>query len=571
MLGLKRKFEEEGAAAAVASLTDALDGRDGAAAMDNATRFDLCEYSLSFFLRRGEFAKASVLQLRMTREGFIPSPSLRAQFDAAELAAHNPTDNQLFAAIEHYLADKTFDEGALRRLLQFFHEGMAASLYLINRVAHAYLDTRPGLKFSVHTISYLVRVHVRGKDTDGASRWATEQRKRPEPSQVHLPHLIGPYTTLLNDLAHAKPEYSAYKKVIENIQADDPSFQPDMDFFSVLLKHERLNHRFEAMFDIYERLLSMRSPAMVPHGYIFSTIWATLNLHLSYHGIKRRNKRDFRPPPNMPSVETVFQDMLVCHADQQGLYKSLPPVGPRPAPVFSAKTITAMLHTLVNQHDYAGMLVALRTLDLVPAADARLGPLPNLHLYQLVVGSLLHRIRRQYLAAVFSPRPQNFWACRFLGLAEAAPRAIRRHMDEDMALVYRILKMGTEKTPSLAFVDAPEFADALAHERAQAKAELRAEQSLQVHPYYHEIVDEKEFHPYGLPSPLECVDGTSVPADQGFSREGLERILMRATLADFEPWRLREMEGDYDRLVAHAIKVAEGRMYPPSQGPVLVE
>ncbi|KAH9936865.1 uncharacterized protein BXZ73DRAFT_100280 [Epithele typhae] len=46
----------------------------------------------------------------MTSFPDLLTPPLLAQFDAAELAANNPTENQLFAAIEHYFADKTFDE-----------------------------------------------------------------------------------------------------------------------------------------------------------------------------------------------------------------------------------------------------------------------------------------------------------------------------------------------------------------------------------------------------------------------------------------------------------------------------
>ena len=62
--------------------------------------------------------KAAMLYSRMTREGYIPSVSLRVQMHVVKLAELSATEDELLEIAGDACRNRTFDEAALRDLLQ---------------------------------------------------------------------------------------------------------------------------------------------------------------------------------------------------------------------------------------------------------------------------------------------------------------------------------------------------------------------------------------------------------------------------------------------------------------------
>ncbi|KAI0706883.1 hypothetical protein C8T65DRAFT_740438 [Cerioporus squamosus] len=522
---LRERFSKEGASAATATIHEAL----SKSSLDNHARFRLYEYSIGFFLRHGEVMKASILYARMTREGFIPSVSLRAQMRIITVAEQAAPDEVVLDAIRQAIGNNSFNEGALLALLRILGDGLRASPQFIENVVHEFLRTQPpDYEISPHTRKYVVKAYLRVGDREGASRWSSSRFVPPPPTaRSHLP---SPYATLLQDLAASDPRFSEYETALVGMQAEMPSLVPNLPFFNALLSHEVNRRNFSAVFAIYQRMMALRSPTVMPDGGTFSTVFRAISC-LSAPSRRRRRLRVLRPPGNMPHPRAVYRDMLTCHAEQQNA------ADPLASPALTLPAIHTVLNTFMGRHDYPAAFSVVRAFRTYSTHISQ----PVCATYHVVVNGILERIKAELPQIPLESDQRCVWTYRFLGL-DALPRHRRASIPFDLEMLHRILLMGAEPRLSLEFVDVPDFVD-IAREQEQDPDAARGADDCTKH---------------GIPTPLEFVGADPVPEAKPFGIAPLERVLRRAILASIE----EELDPPYVRPVSAAIADAKKEMVP---------
>ncbi|TFK80730.1 hypothetical protein K466DRAFT_605089 [Polyporus arcularius HHB13444] len=519
---LQERFSKEGASAATATVHEALSKSQ----LDNKARFRLYEHSIGFFLRHGEVMKASILYARMTREGFIPTVSLRAQMRIITVAEQAAPDEVVLDAIRQAIANNSFNEGTLLALLRILGDGMRASPDFLENIVHEFLKIQPhDYEIYPRTRKYIVKAYLRVGDREGASRWSSGRFVPPPPSRSDLP---SPYITLLQDLAASDPQFAGYETALVGMQAEMPSLIPNLPFFNALLSHEVHRRNFSAVFAIYQRMMALRSSTVMPDGGTFSAVFRAI-ARLSALSRKRRRLRELRPPDSMPHPRAVYQDMLTCHAEQQ--------TAPDPlvSPALTLPAIHTALNAFMGGHDYPAAFNAIRAFRTY---SSHIGE-PVRITYHVVVSGILERIKAELPQVPLEADQRRLWTFRFLGL-DTLPRHRRASIPFNLEMLQRVLLMGTEPRLSLEFVDVPES------DSHDEQADPRAAQA------------QDDYAKHGIPTPLEFVGAEPVPEAKAFAIAPLERILRRAILASIED----EVDPPYVRPVSAAIADAKAEMVP---------
>ena len=539
---LSALYEKGGDAPAAAVVYKALEGD-----LDNPSRFQLYQYSISFFLRHGEVLRASLLYARMVREGYVPPLSLRVQMRVVKEAESIPSVDQLMNTMGEIFENKLFGQDALSELLQILGDGMRASPSFIDRVIRIFLSKRdPDFRLSAHIVSYVARVYTRAGDTAGAARWSAERLPSaplPPSDEVSSP---SPYTTLLRDLARADPSYSVYQLSLDKMQAEHPGLVPDIAFFNALLAHEIGRGNFEAVFAMYARLMDYRTPTMKPDAYTFSTIFRAVHHMTSKFSGRSRRVRSIKTPKNVPTPRAVYKDMLTCLGEQAREASA----GPRPSaslePALDATALHKALRTFMGQYDYAAAYNTVRLFRLYPTLVGA----PTLTTYKLVVNSLAARIRVHLPLIAIRTDPQYVWTYRFLGLGELPP-SLRANLPFDLGIVHRILYAGSYPRMNLHYIPAPDYTLGSEDSRYIGSSPEDVVRRLPSTP------DPELFTPHGLPTPLELVGLQAVEEKRAFGVGPLERILKRAVLASFA-----ELDYSPGKQVSLAIAEAKVEMVP---------
>ena len=503
------------------------------------------EYSVLFFLRRFEVTKAAILYDRMSREGFLPSPALRAHMRIIRLASLGPSEDDLFNIVSESLDGESFNEDALRELLRILGYGLSAPPSFIDRVARAFLAKRsPDTPLSAHTISIIVRLHAQAGDKEGAVRWA-ENPSTPPPPPARPATVAAPYTTLLRDLGTADPKFSVYQWALKEMQQAHPDIVPDTPFFNALLAHEVGRRKFGAVFAIYERMMKHREHPVAPDPYTFSTTFRAIHRLTSRYARKARQLRNVRTPKSMPGPRAVFRDMLVCRAEHLQYCER---TGAAPSSAWEEPVaIHKALRTFLGAYDYAGAYIALQTLRLYAPGTPHC---VSLKTYRLIVGALLTRVRVQLPHSAIVLHREHMWAFRLLGLAQLPPG--RQTVPTDFTLVHRLLRMGADPALSLDFVDVP-------------GASVVAPPPGLYTPRPAGAGDEdrdEDYRAHGMPTPLEFVGVQAMDGERehALAIAPLERMLKRAILASFK--ELKEGEMTPAGYVSAEIKQAESEMFP---------
>ncbi|TBU29123.1 hypothetical protein BD311DRAFT_864912 [Dichomitus squalens] len=533
---LPKTYLDAGPAAATAYVYHALEHD-----LDSTDRFQLYQYTVSFFLRHDEVARATLLYARMVRDGYLPSVSLRTQMRVireAESLTPDEHEQVLLPIIGHAFDNKSYDDDALADLLQLLAEGVRVPPSFIDRVVHLFLSKRdPGFQLSAHTLSCIVRLHARAGDKEGAARWSSE-RLPPLPQSSSPRGFINPapYTTLLRDLAHANPDDDLYNWALSEIESPNPSIRVDLPFLNAVLAHAFGQRHFDALFSLYAHMVEQRTPALTPDGHTFSTIFRAVHQTTCKFSRRSKRTRGMKPPENVPAPRAVFRDMLTCLAAR---------TAPAPTPVLDALALRKALRAFMGQYDYPAALVAVR---LLRTHAALVGP-PTLPLYRVVVNALLGRVKVHLPRIALRPDPQRVWTYRFLGLGDLPPH-LRTRPQFDMAMVHRVLLAGVRSPAGLGWIPAPDYA---------ARREIpleglggRAQRELQV-------PDQGVFEANGMPTALQLVGLEYVEEDRPFAVAPLERLLTRAMLASAD---MQDPEGFLSQTAAEAVAQATLEMVP---------
>ncbi|OJT02319.1 hypothetical protein TRAPUB_7159 [Trametes pubescens] len=512
---MTRKLADGNSSAAAAVVYNALDR----SVLDNPSRFNLYEQSAATFLRYGDVMKAVMLYSRMTREGFIPSVSLRVQMHIVKLAELAVPEDELFDTISEAFSQDVYDETALRDLLRMLVDGLQASPAFIRKVAVSFLESRgPDYTFSADTNIYIIRALQNGGDSEGAKDWSEQPSASPSANPQRSP-TASPYTTLLRDLAASQPSFDVYKWTLERMRAEN--VQPDLPFFNALLAYEASRRNYDVVFAIYRMLMQKRTATVGPSAHTFSTVFRVLHRLSCSHRYRRLNR--IRVPADTPSARSVYQDLLTCHLEQVGHKHN------RSSRALDSTVLHKALRTLLAQHDYAAAFVAARAFMLFPAAVGA----PTLATYHLVLGGILGRIRVQapVLAAriASSLSPESVWTFRFLGLHQL-PVHMRRELTLDLGIVHRVLLIGTDPRLSLDYISAPSYAKPPPRSELE-KYGLVEEDGEDVLRRVMRASHPSNFHPHGMPSPVELTELTPAPENLKYGLVPLERILRRAIAA----------------------------------------
>ncbi|KAI0352526.1 hypothetical protein OH77DRAFT_794799 [Trametes cingulata] len=467
--------------------------------------------------------KAAMLFSRMTREGYIPSISLRVQMHLAKLAELSVREDMLLEPTVEAFSHDSFDETALRDVLRMLVEGLGTSSHFVREIVEQFLQTRPAeYKLSSETISYLVKTSHKEGDKEGAEYWSaysTSDSAAPgQPRPSSNPAASAPYTTLLRELAASKPTFEIYKWTLERMRADN--VQPDLSFFNALLAYESGRHNYEVVFAIYRKLMEKRSATVKPSVHTFATVFRALHRLSCSHRYRRANR--IRVPPNMPSARSVYRDLLTCHLEYTEGKSN------KPSPALDQTALHKALRTFMAQCDYAAAYAAVRAFRLFPQAVGQ----PTIVTYRLVFGGILGRIKVEFpriVARMISRLDaESIWAYRFLGM-QNLPSHLRYSIDNDLSMVHRVLLVGTDPRLSFEFISAPKY------RRGQPQPEeltgllddiMEAEVER-----VQRISDSKEFHPHGMPTPVELTGLKPAPDGQTYSLVPLERVLRRAIVA----------------------------------------
>ncbi|EIW62269.1 uncharacterized protein TRAVEDRAFT_27583 [Trametes versicolor FP-101664 SS1] len=541
---MTRKLADGNSSAAASIIYHALDR----STLDNPSRFNLYEQSAAAFLRYGEVMKAAMLYSRMTREGYIPSVSLRVQMHIVKLAELSVEEDVLFDTISGAFTQDSFDETALRDVLRMLVEGLQTSPALIRKVAVRFLETRvPDYAFSADTNTYIIRALHNGGDPEGAKDWAEQTSAAPAPSAVVQKSPASPYTTLLRDMAASQPSFEVYKWTLERMRVEN--IKPDLAFCNALLAYEVGRRNYEVAFAIYRMLMQKRTADVGPSAHTFSTIFRVLHRLSCSHRYRRTNR--IRVPPNALSARAVYLDLLTRHLEHIRQNPN------RPSPALDPVVLHKALRTLLAQRDYAGALVALRAFKLFPAAVRA----PTLATYHLVLGGILGRIRVQFpgLAARVASAlsPESVWTFRFLGMHKL-PVHQQKELELDLGIVHRVLLVGADPRVSLDFVDAPSYAKPAPRSELEMYG-LVEEDEEDAQRRVARISDPAHFHPHGMPSPVELTGIVSVPENRTYEVVPLERVLRRAIAASLP------LGNDVlARQVSDAIVEAKKEMIPES-------
>ncbi|KAH9887701.1 hypothetical protein C8Q73DRAFT_748539 [Cubamyces lactineus] len=505
---------DDNPSAAAAIVHQALDR----AGLSNPSRFRLYEHSVASFLRYGDVMKAAMLYSRMTREGYIPSVSLRVQMHVVKLAELSATEAELLGIASDACRNQTFHEAALRDLLQTLVEGLKASPRLVQQVVNRFLQTRePEYKLSNDTVTYLLRVHGKAGDQETVKQWSEYTSVSPPMTESSSPDpILHPYTTLLRDLAASKPSFSVYKWTLERMQQDN--VQPDLPFFNALLSYEVAQRNYDVVFALYRLLMEKRTSTAMPQAQTVAPVFRAIHRLSCSHRYRRTH--GIRVPEDMPSARSVYKDMLTCHLEATGGRPS------KPSPVLNTTVLHRALRTFIARQDYAAAYTVVRAFRLFPSAIGA----PALATYRIVFGGLLGRIRAQFprLAARLAAglEPDAIWAYRFLGMGDLGARDLAA-LTMDMSMVHRVLLVGTDARLSCDFVVAPSYARPRSAEHMGLLGDFSESEAERME----RLANAREFHAHGMPSPLEFSDLKPVPEGQTYAVVPLERVLRRAIAA----------------------------------------
>ncbi|KAI9059018.1 hypothetical protein FKP32DRAFT_1680150 [Trametes sanguinea] len=508
-------LDENKPAAAASVVHRALDS----GVFNNAPRFQLYEQTILHILRYGDVMRAALLYSRMTREGYIPSVALRIQMHIVKLAELSMTEDQLVELLMDAFKNSAFDEAGLQDVLRTLVEGLNVSTDLVRLVVARFLETRePDYKLSNATVTYLLHVHRKAGDDQGAEYWSAYGspafRPLPSPAEVPLDPVLHPYTTLLEELTTTKPSFSVYKWALEHTLTKD--VKADLPFFNALLAHEVSRRRYDVVFAIYRLLMAKRTAAVRPQAQTFAPVFRALHRLSRSHRYRRTH--GIRVPEDTPSPRSVYRDMLTCHLEATQWKPDTP------SPVLDRTLLHRALRTFLAQHDYAAAYTVLRAFWYFPTILGR----PSIGTYRLVFGSLLGRISLQFpqIAARHQAglKADHIWAYRFLGMQDLSAD-VQGQLCLDLSMVHRVLLVGTDPRLSVDFIPAPKYEG--------ERNEMERLRSLVGDYGFLEgrEIDPREFHVCAMPSPLELTATKSVPDNQTYSVVPLERVLRRAIAA----------------------------------------
>lgn len=481
------------------------------ALIDNPTRFLAYERSISLFLRHRYPLAAAMVFGRMTREGFIPSVSIRTQMAIIVMVERSSDEKVLREAMQGLFCQKSFDECCLRDIFHLLINCLNGSPDFIDKVADTFIATREsGFTLSEETINLLVTFHSRSGSSGTAQHWIS--RFTENASEKDKQEMSYPYTTLLRDLVKSAPkEYTIYQWIVENVEA--AGVVPDLPFYNALIATEVAHRRYNRAFAVYGLLWEHRTPNITPDAYTYASLFRALRM---IHRQRNLRTRKHPRPRDARSPRQLYHEMLDCHFMRTDFQLS------KPSPVISADVLHSALRTFMLTNDFPAAFLVLRTLRGCKIV-------PTLQTYRLIVGSLALIVKKELPLISRAHVPEDHWSYRFLGLASYPDQTI----DVDLHLLEMILRIGTEPKLSLRYIPLPDESGRTI-DRQNTSGDQFGGKNVSA--------SSAQAKKYRKPSAITLVGLEEMDPDTPYDMTPLERILRRAVLAtrrfvDYSPAR----------------------------------
>ena len=412
---------------------------------DRTTRFALYERSMTAFLDCKCFKDALELHREMYAGGMYASSGLRAKMLVCSDIVKAPHEQRgelksLFDELSHVLSLPSYSERSLCQLLDVMKNHPLIDAQFVSKLVDEYVDSR-GSEYlmKLNTITRLVQFYAHVGSIDTAENLVVSHQ---DTHSGRRPANAAPYTTLISELTNKACLTSRRLNFLID-KMKQSQIKADLPLLNVLVQAAVRNGNLHQAFSLYETILKVATPYMIPDSFVFGSLFNALQRAWTS---RIPSLRCARHPPNAPTPRQLFRQMLECHvlAIQVG--------DPRTHPVVRISTLNVALRVFMLSMDYPGAFVVLQTFR---ALDMK----PDVRSYRFVLTILLAHLKLslQEAAAADEQRshsPFATWAVNFLGGTAQASRLQPEDMRPEFASALFWFAVGnTEyRAPSLALI-----------------------------------------------------------------------------------------------------------------------
>ena len=306
---------------------------------DSKTRFDAYEHAITLFSSYQRFGEAKEIQRSMMDEGFIPSLSLRTRMASVAVLNKGADENVLLELLQEPLSDPNFTELALYQLIRFLGDTMGFSPPNLDAIVQSW--TKLHGQISKKTLSYLVQIHVKRKQLEGAN--ALLQRSIDQGTALDA----GSFTDLITGFT-SREHADELTATIAKMQK--AGVAPDLAVFNtVIFGHIKRLHFLDAL-STYNLLFSSRGDNLTPDKYTFTNMFTMYLKSLKPEFQVFSVKRAQLPPPR-----ELYKDLIECHFIRSG---------GRPAVqsnVLATNVLNLALRLFLRTKDYEAASIVLHT------------------------------------------------------------------------------------------------------------------------------------------------------------------------------------------------------------------
>ncbi|KAI0794864.1 hypothetical protein C8Q75DRAFT_513480 [Abortiporus biennis] len=349
---------------------------------DHITRSQLYEHATMAFLRFGDEPRALNLFHRMTQDGFIPSHELYIVMNFLKHGSKADTDSELIDFMNwiQSLPPGMLDEAVFQPVLQIANRLVYTNPTVIQAITKKLCEERA---LSNHIRSLLSEFYAKKGKLDLAAEWSSTE------GNISLSAQTSDEAAHISSQATSKTTHQH-------------SISPHEFMMAKLAKKD-----YQGLFDSYRTWRSLGSPSILPNSLLFAVMFRTIAT-LESSTPRDRRPRELKLPYKMIPLRDLFYDMLECHSlqsiGQAAVESSSSLVHSRSLTTVS---LTAALRSFMRVRDYAGAFIVVKSFQLFRI------PLPH-SIYETIVFSILHRIKRELSFIDQTSSPEDIWAYRFL-------------------------------------------------------------------------------------------------------------------------------------------------------------
>lgn len=469
-------------------------------------RFEAYSRSIRLFVVHGLLQDAYSLYSRMQDEGFIPPFEVQASMFVLQKLSTGDSTEALLEAAQKAFADEAFDEEGFRYLLRILASVTRLPPSVFDDLIQLFIQSQKQENYALSPKTEALLAVIRTRrgwqsfvpKTDLPSNELTlTQRASAREQEIEA----------LQGMADKDPEIAPLiHSTIRRIQHTNGTY--DRVFYNIIISALADRLRFADVVSLYNMMLR-GDKTILPDAYTFGTL---IRLVTRLSGPRTIHTRKFKAPKDLPTMRTLYRDMVYCHRIQTfGNVKAR-------TPVIKGTLLNKVLRGFVASGDYAAAYVVLKSYEVFKI------PI-TLETYRSAMGEIMRRIQRELPYLQPWVDLQRYWAYRFLGSPETIPKEI------DVRLIDGVLNFGSEAALQLDPVQmyTEEHLQNIL-QAAQHYTDRNEDQDV-LELTYRKVKHVKPKHPsYRVPTAI-CILGLVDPGQDLWDAQPLVRITKRALLA----------------------------------------